>query len=93
MKIDVTSCCKKATFSEDYRTNMRDHHDPIAIYVCSECKQECEIEEVCQFCFGTGEINYPAENRGGEIVEPDSRPCVCQNRDEDDFSGATEGDR
>ncbi len=41
-------------------------------------------EGVCPNCKGTGEVEYPAENRGGEIVGPDTGPCYCQERDEDD---------
>jgi len=42
-------------------------------------------EDTCQACDGTGELESPAENRGGEIVGPDTRPCPnCQFKNEDD---------
>lgn len=31
--------------------------------------------ELCEICGGSGSIEYPAENRGGEIYGPDSEVC------------------
>ena len=36
------STCCGAKAIEDFKDNPRDHHDPIEIYTCSECGQECE---------------------------------------------------
>lgn len=78
-------CCK-AELVEDFKNNPRDHHDPIEIYTCSKCKKECEVDEVCAECGGTGEVDVPAEVRGGEIYGPDTRPCsACYKKDDDDY--------
>ena len=80
--IDVSTCCK-ATPVEDFRDNPRDHHDPIEIYTCSECKKECDIEEVCEFCLGTGEIIEDGRDSSGNIERGvNSRRCVCRVRDD-----------
>ncbi len=50
--------------------------------------------EVCEVCGGTGELETPAMQIGGEIEGPDTRPCPkCQSSEGDDFTGASEGDR
>ena len=79
-----SECCGEEAF-EDYKDNPRDHHDPIEIYSCSKCKQECEVELVCEFCFGTGELTTMEQVYAGEphMAPIGSRPCVCQLRDND----------
>lgn len=53
-----------------------------------------EDADVCPTCGGTGELDEPAVQRGGEIHGPDSRPCPdCQYKEPDDFTGASDGDR
>ena len=76
----VSTCCKVKAI-EDYKNNPRDHHDPIAIYTCSKCKSECDVEdiEVCEHCDGTGEVSvdeqvYPGEPHTASIG---TRKCIC----------------
>lgn len=89
--IEVSACCK-ADLVEDFRENPRDHHDPIEIYSCSKCKKECEVEEVCAFCRGTGEVSEDEITPEGIARGVGIRKCICRD-EKPDYSGATPGDR
>lgn len=82
---EVSVCCK-ATPIEDYKNNPRDHHDPIEIYTCEKCKLECEIEEVCALCDGSGEVTTSEQVYAGEphMADIGSEKCICQLRFDDD---------
>ena len=82
--IEVSSCCK-APLVEDYRDNPRDHHDPIEIYTCEKCKKECEVEEVCEDCLGTGEVDTMEQVYANEphTAPIGTRACHCQAREEE----------
>lgn len=82
---EVSKCCK-ANLVEDYKNNPRDHHDPIEIYTCGKCKQECEVDEVCEYCEGTGEVStseqvYPNEPH---TANTGTEKCICQLPSEHD---------
>lgn len=79
--IEVSKCCK-TELVEDFKNNPKDHHDPIPIYTCKKCKLECEVDEVCEYCLGEGEVVvmervYPNEPYEAPIG---TRRCHCQNR-------------
>lgn len=83
---EVSKCCR-AELVEDFKENPRDHHDPIEIYSCKKCGKECEVEEVCADCLGTGEVTTMEQVWAGE---PHTAPigtekCICQLRDPDDY--------
>lgn len=42
--MEYSECCK-ARAVEDFRENMFDHDDPIEIYTCSKCGNECDLDE------------------------------------------------
>jgi len=81
--ITVSTCCKEEAF-EDFKENPRDHHDPIEIYTCSKCKKECDVEDVCAYCYGEGEYSVDESDGEGHIMrgvgtqkcvrEPDCEP-------------------
>lgn len=79
---EVSKCCG-ADLVEDFKDNPKDHHDPIEIYTCKRCKKECEVEEVCAECGGTGEVTtmervYANEPHTAPIG---TAPCpVCRPR-------------
>ena len=82
----LSKCCGKVAI-EDFRENFLDHDDPIEIYTCSKCRQECQVEDepVCDNCLGTGEVSteervYPDEPHMADIG---TIKCYCQ-LDEDD---------
>lgn len=82
----ISKCCK-ADALEDVKTNPKDHHDLIDIYICEKCKQECEVDEVCDICEGTGKVSvseqvYPNEPHMADIGEG---PCECSINDNDDY--------
>lgn len=84
--IEVSKCCR-ADLVEDFKENPRDHHDPIEIYTCSKCKQECEVEEVCEFCLGEGEVSEDVDDGEGHTMRGvGTRKCICrvEERDRDD---------
>jgi len=83
--IEVSECCK-STLVEDFRDNPKDHHDSIEIYSCASCKNECEVEEVCADCGGTGEVTtmervYPNEPHMAPIG---TMNCHCQIKENED---------
>lgn len=77
--VEVSKCCR-ADLVEDFKENPRDHDDPIEIYTCSECKKECEVEEVCADCLGTGEVTTMEQVWAGEphIAPIGTSKCHCQ---------------
>lgn len=50
--------------------SMSEFLDAIGFEEANEAIKPCEI------CGGSGELEIPAENRGGSIVGPDIRPCT-----------------
>lgn len=83
-KIEVSMCCK-AELVESFKDNPRDHHDPIEIYTCAKCKKECDVDDVCEVCLGTGEVStmeavYPGEPHMADIG---TRACICQHKEEE----------
>lgn len=82
--IEVSACCH-GDLVEDYKDNPRDHHDPEPIYTCKKCKRECDVEEVCADCLGTGEITTMEQVYAGEphMAPIGSRVCPCQNKEEE----------
>jgi len=85
--IEVSKCCL-ADLVEDFKENPRDHHDPIEIYTCSKCKKECEVEEVCEFCYGEGEVSTDESDGEGHIMRGvGTQKCICRIEDGDDRQG------
>lgn len=81
--IEVSKCCL-ADLVEDFKDNPRDHDDPIEIYTCSDCKKECEVEEVCEFCYGDGEVSTDEDDGEGHIMRGvGSQTCICRVREEE----------
>lgn len=82
--VEVSDCCKTEVV-ESFKDNPRDHHDPIAIYTCSKCKEECEAVGICEFCFGSGVIENMTWDNDAHCYMPDGdRPCVCKIREDDE---------
>lgn len=83
--IEVSACCK-AGLVEDFKDNPKDHHDPIEIYTCEKCKKECEVEEVCELCHGTGEVTVDEQVYANEphMAPIGTQKCICQLSDPDD---------
>lgn len=81
---EVSNCCQ-AALVEDYKDNPRDHHDPIEIYTCAKCHKECEVEEVCALCDGTGEVTTSEAVYAGEphMADIGTERCICQLREDD----------
>lgn len=83
---EVSKCCK-AGLVEDTRADPQDHHNVIDIYTCEKCKLECEVDEVCEICDGTGKVSqseqvYPGEPHMADIGEA---TCECSINDDDEF--------
>lgn len=51
--IELSSCCQAQTY-ESFRDTDDDAENPI--YRCAACKNECDLEEVCLNCLGTGKV-------------------------------------
>lgn len=84
MIIEISKCCKNSVY-EDFKDNPRDHHDPIEIYRCSKCKLECEIEEACELCLGTGEVSVDESDGEGHIMRGvGTRKCECRLEKQDE---------
>ncbi len=83
--IIISKCCRREAI-EDFKDNPIDKDNPIPIYICPKCKQECEVETVCAYCLGTGEINTMEEVYPGEpyMASIGTQTCYCQRRSNDD---------
>lgn len=72
-----SKCCGVEAV-EDFKDNPRDHHDPIEIYRCNLCHKECEVDEVCDECFGTGEISVDESDGEGHTTRgTGTEKCRC----------------
>lgn len=76
---EVSSCCKAIPI-EDYKENPRDHHAPIEIYTCDKCKLECDVEEVCELCDGSGEVTVSEQVWPNEphMADIGTQKCICK---------------
>lgn len=50
------------------------------VYTCLKCEKDCEIDPVCEFCGGEGEVTtmeyvYPGEPHMAPIG---TRTCICK---------------
>lgn len=83
----MLSVCCKATPIEDFKDNPRDHHDSIPIYTCEKCKQECEVDDFCEHCHGTGEVTTMERVYANEphMAPIGTEKCICQLKDEDEY--------
>lgn len=86
--IFISTCCRKEA-NEDYKPNPRDRNDDIDIYVCSKCKQECDVEEVCAYCLDTLEVSTDESDGEGHIQSGvGTQKCNSPRHNPADFSGA-----
>lgn len=83
-RIEVSVCCK-APVKEDFRDSF-DHDDPVAIYSCAKCGNECQVEEMCATCEGRGTIVVDAGYCGGCETcgsrEEHEEPCPSCSKDD-----------
>ncbi len=77
-QIEVSVCCK-AGVVEDSKTDPRDHHNSIPICTCSKCKQECQVENVCEYCRGDGEVSVDETDGEGHMMSGvGTEKCECR---------------
>lgn len=74
--ISISKCCRVEA-NEDYKQDPRDKYEDIDIWVCSKCHKECEVEQVCALCLGTGEIVTSEQVYPGEPHMADIGTAVC----------------
>lgn len=78
--IFISKCCKEKAVAdypvEEGNTNV--------VYACLKCENECEVEEVCADCLGTGEVTTIERVYAGEphMADVGTAPCHCQKREE-----------
>lgn len=64
----ISKCCKTPTKEDENDEQIR---------ICTKCQKNCEVEEVCAHCLGTGEVwamgsVYPGEPHQALV---DMRDC------------------
>ena len=85
----ISKCCREEAF-EDFKENPYDDPqanevNPIEIWVCSKCKKECEVEEVCAYCLGDGEYSTDESDGEGHIMRGvGTQKCHCTIEDDYD---------
>lgn len=48
------------------------------LYRCSKCKEKCEVEEVCAFCLGDGEVSTDEQDGEGHTMRGvGTQTCPC----------------
>lgn len=72
--VKVSTCCNERV-REDY-----DEDKECDVYRCDKCKRGCDVTEVCEFCYGTGETDtmeavYQNEPHYAPIG---TEKCICQ---------------
>lgn len=87
----ISKCCRALAIPDvvvDKEIPMADlYKHPVIHYTCLECENDCEVEEVCADCLGTGEVPimeyvYPGEPHMAPIG---IKPCHCQLKEPSDM--------
>lgn len=48
-------------------------------HVCKKCNRLCQVEEVCEYCLGTGEIPTDEDDGEGHTARGvGTRKCFCR---------------
>lgn len=63
----ISKCCNVTAVYDE-----KDDGSPV--YTCLECEKDCQVNEVCEKCLGTGEV---------QISHDILVPCSCQKQEED----------
>ncbi len=58
-------------------------------------QQQEQVKTICDICHGFGVVTTMerVSSEDPRLAPVGEEPCECQNTEEDDFSGATDGDR
>lgn len=79
----ISKCCREEA-NEDYKPHPKDKNEDIDIWVCSKCKKECEVEEVCAYCLGEGEYSTDESDGEGHIMRGvGTQKCHCTKQEEE----------
>lgn len=83
--IFLSKCCKEKAIADWIETPAGG--EPKTVYTCTKCEKECEVDEVCAECLGTGEVTtmeyvYPGEPHMAPIG---TKPCLCQIKEPDEM--------
>lgn len=72
----TTKCCKSIVIKA-YKTNPLDLNDSVQILICSNCRNECGTENVCDDCFGTKfEVVDEDDGEGHLMIGVGTRRCL-----------------
>lgn len=75
-----SECCR----AEAVNSTDEEFSSTATFYRCVKCKRICDVEEVCVFCDGTGQIRIPAEQvwDGSKTIIRDEYfvKCTCKNK-------------
>jgi hypothetical protein len=76
--IEVSKCCQA-----DVEYVYDDKNDG---YICRKCFKTCEVEDVCELCYGTGETTEMEQVYANEphMAPIGTRKCVCQIKEDDE---------
>lgn len=76
--VSISKCC---------RVEVPEANDEAGvIWLCPQCKNECEVEEVCADCLGTGEVTTMEQVYAGEphTAPIGTQKCICQLKNDDE---------
>lgn len=73
-KVKLSTCCNSFVFELDTEDGQG------YLYECNKCERGCNIEEVCEFCLGTGETDRMEQVYKGEpyYAPIGTEKCICQ---------------
>lgn len=69
--MNLLSDCCAADVVEDVKSSIRDHHDTIEIYRCTECGNECDADEADEEVMKMDEMSLDdgREKRAAQVEE------------------------
>lgn len=73
----ISKCCGDRAIP-DYAST--DPNETEVRYSCLKCERDCETEEVCEFCGGTGEVTTMEQVYAGEphMAPIGTATCSCR---------------
>lgn len=77
METTLISKCHSVEVAERYDESGLFH-------TCSKCYMVCEVEEVCAFCLGDGEVSTDETDSDGNVEQGvGTQKCVCRIDEEE----------
>jgi len=74
----ISRCCKDKAVPDE-------QEDGSTVFTCMKCEKDCEADEVCAYCLGSGEVSVMEQVYPGEphMADVGTAKCTCQIQEHD----------